>query len=97
MAYRSGHRAQSGPSRPLPPSLPPARFRVRWYSAADPLAVEPAFLFWRKWRLVDERGFPPWLWPAPSLRLLLRDPDPCPPLIRYGPGLASGTPARHHG
>jgi hypothetical protein len=62
----------------------------------DPLAAEP--LFWWRWRLSDERGFPPWLFPAPSLRLLARPPELRPPRVRYAPavaGLLSGTPARH--
>ena len=52
-------------------------------------------------RMLDERGYPPWLRPAPSMRLLQRPrPDPYPLRIRYAPALAgrfTGTPPRHYG
>ena len=49
-------------------------------------------------RLVNGQGRPPWLWPPPSLRILMRGSEQV-IVIRYSPELAgrfTKTPARHY-
>jgi hypothetical protein len=78
------------------PHAAPRSARPRPRQAGDPVNGHARF-----GRLADEWGRPPWLWPAPSLRLLARPyADQHLVVVKYGPGLASRfavTPGRHYG